>query len=145
MNAEFGTPAAATGLADAVFAEIAAALGALAATGETTVIDLRSLPLVPADLVALAERLGEGEVTCRIEVAGPSEVRETGFSGVWWVRHLDGGGAVVVEEVQVTRIPEILPSHPDDVAFAARRMADLVARPQVAQPTAADEEDLSRG
>ena len=145
MNADCGHPAPATSLADAVFAELAHALARLAETGEETVIDLRSLPFGPSYLEALAEKLGTGEVAATLEVAGRSEVRETGWAGIWWVRHFGDGDDVVAEEVQVTRIPEILVSHPDDVTFAARRMADAVATTGRQEPTAADEEDISRG
>jgi hydrogenase-1 operon protein HyaF len=124
-------------LAAAVLAEIAAALARLAETDEETLIDLKSLPLSPADLEHLADALGKGEVECALEVAGRSEVRETGFSGVWWVRHLGAGDEVAVEEIAVTRIPDILMSHPDDVARAARRLSALVAEPA----PLADEED----
>lgn len=124
-------------LAVAVLAEIATALDRLAVTGEETLIDLKSLPLSPADLAQLAETLGKGEVDCVLEVAGRSEVRETGFAGVWWVRHLGAGDTVASEEIAVTRVPDILMSHPDDVALAARRLAATLAEP--ASP--ADEED----
>ncbi|MDK9696114.1 MAG: hydrogenase expression/formation protein [Siculibacillus sp.] len=145
MNADLCHTGPAASLADAVFAELAHALSRLAATGEEMVVDLRSLPFGPTDLAALSERLGTGEVTCTLEVAGRSEVRETGFAGIWWVRHLGDGDEVAGEEVHVTRIPEILSSHPDDVAFAARRIADAVTASPQEGPTAADEEDISRG
>ena len=139
MNSPVAHPPDAPALARAVFAEIAEALARLAATDEETLIDLRSLPLSPDDLVRLAEWLGQGEVTCELDVAGRSEVRETGFSGVWWIRHYGADDAV--EEIAVTRVPEILASHPDDVARAARRMADTVLEPV----PPADEEEPSRG
>ena len=124
-------------LAAAVLSEIATALARLAATGEETLIDLKSLPLSPTDLEGLAETLGRGEVECVLEVAGRSEVRETGFSGVWWIRHYGGGDAIAVEEIAVTRIPDVLMSHPDDVALAARRLATVATQ----APSPADEED----
>ena len=114
MTTQGPVPADAPTLARAVLAEIAAALARLAATGEDTSVDLKSLPLSPADLVELDEILGEGEVACTLEVAGRSEVRETGFSGVWRIRHFAGDDAVAVDEIAVTRIPDILLSHPDD-------------------------------
>ena len=145
MNAECATPTPVATLADAVFAELAHALLKLAETGEETIVDLRSLPFGEADLAALTEKLGEGEVRCELEVAGRSEVRETGFSGIWWVRHFGGDGSTVVEEIVVARIPDILVSDPHDVAFAARRMAGVVEENSLAHSTAADEEDISRG
>ena len=141
MNSPISHPPDAPQLALAVFAEIATALARLAETGEETLIDLRSLPLAPGDLERLAEMLGDGEVRCDLDVAGRSEVRETGFSGVWWIRHFGADDAIAVEEITVARIPEILLAHPDDVARAARRMADAVSAPA----STADEEDLSRG
>lgn len=134
-------PPRATTLAVAVLAEIASALDRLAAGGEETIVDLKSLPLSPADLAELAERLGDGEVNCELDVAGRSQVRETGFSGVWWIRHFGADDLVAVEEIAVTRFPDILMSHPDDVARAARRLAEIVAAPA----PLADEEDPSRG
>lgn len=145
MNADPGTPVPVATLADAVFAELAHALAKLAETGEETIVDLRSLPFGEADLAALDDLLGDGEVRCDLEVAGRSEVRETGCSGIWWVRHFGGDGAAVVEQIVVARIPEILVSHPEDVANAARRMAAIVEENSVTHATAADEEDHSRG
>lgn len=134
-------PTEATPLAVAVLAEIAQALDRLATSGEETFVDLKSLPLSPDDLERLAALLGEGEVRCDLAVAGRSEVRETGFSGVWWIRHFGGDDRVAVEEIAITRIPDILMSHPDDVAHAAAALAAVVAAPA----PLADEEDPSRG
>ena len=145
MNADCGHPAPAATLADAVFAELAEALARLAATGEETIVDLKSLPFSPTDLEALAERLGTGEVACELEVAGRSEVRETAYAGIWWVRHFGAGDELAVEEVVVARVPEIIIAHPDDIAFAARRMREAVDAPTNPTSTPADEEDLSRG
>lgn len=141
MNSAVPITGEATPLALAVLAEIATALGRLAATGEATTIDLKSLPLAPDDLARLSEMLGEGEVRCELEVAGRSEVRETGFSGVWWIRHLGLGDEVALEEITITFVPEILQAHPDDVARAARRLAEAVAAPA----PLADEEETPRG
>ena len=131
MNSASPMTGEATPLALAVLSEIATALARLAETGEETTIDLKSLPLSPDDLARLGELLGE--------VAGRSEVRETGFSGVWWIRHLGLGDEVALEEIAITFVPEILHAHPDDVARAARRLAEAVTAPL------ADEEETPRG
>lgn len=131
------SPIAPSAIVSAVVAEIATALARLAETGAETTVGLGALTLTPDDVAALAETLGEGEVACELTVAGRSEIRETGFSGVWWIRHFGGDDEVAVEEIAVTRIPEILVSHPDDVAHASRRLAAVVAEPVLP----ADEED----
>ena len=80
--------AAAQDMARAILTEIDALLARLVASGESAAIDLRSMPLKPGDLAALRKLLGSGEVHALVQVAGPSEVQETRYPGVWWVTHM---------------------------------------------------------
>jgi len=112
----------ATGMALPVLAEIGRMLENLAASGEPGFIDLRSLPLSDADRGQLEALLGRGEVQLELELAGVSEVWETAYSGVWWIRHRGAGGKIATEEISVCRIPEILISHPVDIEAAAGRL-----------------------
>jgi hydrogenase-1 operon protein HyaF len=105
-------------MARAVLAEIADRLEALSTRGLDSVIDLRSLPLTDADLSELSDVLGEGEVSAQIDVIGETEVRETAYAGVWWIRHLGGGGQVAAEEIVISEVPEILRSQAEDIALA---------------------------
>lgn len=111
----------------AILHEIAALLTTLTERGTPGSIDLRSLPLLPGEYEALTEILGSGEVRAEIEAAGPTEVRETAFHGVWWVTHRSHAGDVTAEFIEVTHCPEILRTHPDDaraaVAALRRRLA----------------------
>jgi len=111
-----------TGMALSVLAEIQQMLQALADTGQTGAIDLRSLPLSDADRSQLQELLGRGEVRAELDLAGRSEVWETAYPGAWWIRHLGAGDRVASEEIAVCPAPEILNAHPDDVRAAARRL-----------------------
>ena len=112
----------ATGMALSVLTEISRMLETLANSGEPGSIDLRSLPLSDIDRAQLEELLGHGEVQVELELAGASIVRETAYSGVWWIRHCGAGGKVATEEISVCRIPEILLSHPVDIEAAAGRL-----------------------
>lgn len=118
----------ATGLADAILSEIADLLEQFALAGSEASIDLGGLPMTDADRAALAEKLGRGEVEARLDVAGRSEVWETGYAGVWWVRHLGADGRVVSEEIAITHVPAILLTHRDDARAAARRLRTDCAR-----------------
>jgi len=111
-----------TGMVDAVLREIAELLEKLAVSGEPGFIDLRSMPMTDADRAELEERLGRGEVEASLDVAGTSEVRETGYAGVWWIRHAGAGGKVAAEEIAVAEVPEILKAHHADIAAAASRL-----------------------
>jgi hydrogenase-1 operon protein HyaF len=111
-----------TGMSHSIMSEISAHLQALAEHDRSAAIDLRSLPMTEADRRQLEELLGRGEVTANLELAGASEVWETRYPGVWWIRHMGAGGKIATEEIAITRIPEILKTHPTDVEAAARRI-----------------------
>lgn len=113
-----------TGMARSLLAEVARMLEALAADGTTSAVDLRSLPMTEADRQQLEETLGRGEVVAELDLAGRSTVWETRYPGVWWIRHRGAGDKVSSEEIAVCRVPDILLSHPADVAVAARRLKE---------------------
>jgi HupH hydrogenase expression protein, C-terminal conserved region len=116
-----------TGMAQSLFSEIADHLCQLAVCGERSAIDLSSLPLTPADLTELEALLGRGEVEVELNVAGRSEIWETGYSGVWWVRHRGDGGKIASQSIEITACPKILMTDTDDIAAAAVRMAETPA------------------
>jgi len=111
-----------TGMAWSILSEIAQRLQRLAQSGEPSSIDLRSLPMTQADRDQLQELLGRGEVSARLDIAGPSDIWETAYAGVWWIRHMGAGERIATEEIAVTRIPEIFLSDLNDVNLAAQRL-----------------------
>ena len=111
-----------TGMAWSVLAEVGRLLEDLAATGRTASVDLRSLPLTDADREELDGLLGRGEVRVELDLAGRSEVWETGYPGAWWIRHRGAGDRISSEEIAVCPVPEILGAHPADIETAARRL-----------------------
>jgi len=116
-----------TGMAWSVLTEIGQMLKILAEKGKAGSIDLRSIPMTDADREHLEEILGRGEVRAELDLAGASEVWETAYAGVWWVRHRGAGNKIACEEIAVTPIPEILLTHPVDIEAAAARLSnDLV-------------------
>lgn len=99
----------------ALLAEIAARLEKLDQYGETGMIDLNSLPLAPGEYEQLRQTLGQGEVSARIEAIGASEIIETRYPGVWWVTHYNVEGDIVADMLEITTIPEIIKSQPEDI------------------------------
>ncbi len=108
----------------AVLAELATLLEQLAQKQTPAAIDLRSLPMSPQDRAELQRVLGDGEVRATVKADGLSSIRETGFSGIWWVSHCDAQGAAIAELLEVTRVPELLASAPDEIAAAARALRE---------------------
>ena len=99
----------------ALLAEIAARLEKLDDHSETGMIDLNTLPLASGEYEQLRQALGQGEVSARIEAIGASEIIETRYPGVWWVTHYNVEGDIVADTLEITAIPEIIKSQPEDV------------------------------
>jgi hydrogenase-1 operon protein HyaF len=110
----------------ALLAEIAARLEKLADNGEAGMIDLNSLPFTPGEYEQLRQLLGEGEVSAHIEAIGPSEVVETRYPGVWWVTHHNVEGDVIADTLEITTIPEIIKSQPEDIKMGLELLRDQI-------------------
>ena len=114
--------------ARAVLREIETLLQGLKAGGEGGSIDLGSLPLTPEDYDLLEASLGKGEVSAEVESLGPTEVTETGISGVWWITHYNADEEVMAEFIAVTLCPEILLTTLEDVSDGLQRLHALLDR-----------------
>jgi len=106
----------------ALLNELATLLDHFDEAQESAAIDLRSLPMSPQDRVALQRALGEGEVRATIDAGGQSTIRETRIGGVWWVEHRDAQGELIAELLEVTRVPAIIASAPDEIAAGGRAL-----------------------
>jgi hydrogenase-1 operon protein HyaF len=96
-------------------------------SGETSAIDLSSLPLNQADKSWLRERLGIGQISAHLEAEGPSSLDETACPGVWWVTHRDTQERVVSEFIEVTFVPELVRAHRDDVKIGLEYLQGIVS------------------
>jgi len=106
----------------ALLAEIATRLDGLAGNGQSSSIDLHSLPFATGEYEQLRILLGEGEVNARIDAAGPSDVYETHYPGVWWVTHYNVEGDIIADSLEITTFPEILNSQPADIRHGLDRL-----------------------
>jgi hydrogenase-1 operon protein HyaF len=125
------------GLVDALIMEVADLLQGLVERGEAGTIDLLGLPLSPSCLVALEQHLGQGEITVQLDAAGRSEIRETGFPGVWWTRHADEAGRVIALLIEVAFVPAILQADIDDITRAHHRLLGSTSVARNARKTTA--------
>jgi hydrogenase-1 operon protein HyaF len=113
-----------TGNALPLLQEIVTLLERLEETGESGSIDLASLPFSSADRQWLQDALGEGAVKININAGGPTTIVETATPGVWWVVHCNERSAQVGEFIEVTLVPDMIPTHPDDVSSGVRRLEE---------------------
>lgn len=121
----------------AILYEIEGLLKRFAETGEAGAIDLRSLPMAPGDYERLQEFLGEGELDAQLDALGPTRVRETAFSGVWWVSHRNAHGETLTEIIEVTRVPEILCTDEEAIRESAAQLSERLVESR--NPSTTDE------
>ena len=98
--------------------EIKHALDNLIESGETSIIDLRSIPLAPGEEDTILEALGTGEVQATLEALGLSEVCETKYAGVWVITHYNDEKHILSRFIEITTMPEILTSQTEDIMSA---------------------------
>ena len=98
--------------------EIKHALDNLIETGQTSIIDLRSIPLAPGEEDKILSTLGQGEVLAKLNALGLSEVIETQYAGVWLVTHYNDENNIISRFIEVTTMPEILCSQTEDIMKA---------------------------
>jgi len=120
-----------TGNVKPLLHEIRHALERLARGEEGSIIDIQSLPLAPGEEKRIEEALGEGEVSAELNALGPTTITETAYPGVWLVTHRNVENEVIARLIEVTRIPSILLSQPEDIhAGLARLERDLEGSPE---------------
>ncbi len=107
--------------------EIRHALTKLLQSDESTTIDLLSIPMTDADLQALEEALGNGEIDTTITALGTSRIRETRYPGVWLIEHYNVADSLMAKFIEVTRLPEILKADPRDIDAGLQRLSEQLS------------------
>ena len=116
-----------TGNAQPLLHELVEAAGRLLETGETSAIDLSALPLTPADLDWLRDKLGAGEISVTLQAIGESTLNETACPGVWWVTHHNEQGAITSQFLEVAFVPELVKADPHDVEIGREYLELLIS------------------
>ncbi|NGX15388.1 hydrogenase expression/formation protein [Wenzhouxiangella sp. XN24] len=107
--------------------EIRHALGRLVESGEPTVIDVQSLPMGPGDMDRLMGALGDGEVRAELEALGTTVIRESRYSGVWIIEHMNGSGGVASRFIEISWVPDLLQAQAEDVQKGLTELVDALA------------------
>ena len=106
--------------------EVRHALERLLDTGESTTIELASLPLAPGEFDRIVAELGEGEVRATLNSLGPSEIRETRYSGVWLVTHRNASDEVMGRYIEIARMPAVLLAQEPDMRSGLAGLAEAL-------------------
>jgi len=106
--------------------EIRHALALLLQGGVSTTIDLKRIPLAPGEEDRIVQMLGAGEIHAELQACGRSDFTETAYPGVWLVTHFDVDGEQTARFIEITRVPEMLRSHDDDVSSGLKRLQEFL-------------------
>jgi hydrogenase-1 operon protein HyaF len=115
--------------APSIASEIAAAHARAVETGGAGnhTINFSLLPVSPADLAWLDTMLGEGSVGLFSTGYGKCMVLATALRHVWRVRYFDGAGKILLDTLEITRIPEVVLAAPDDLADSMQHLREIIA------------------
>jgi hydrogenase-1 operon protein HyaF len=118
-------------IASEIAAAQAATLETIAQQGQTQsgnshVINFSLLPVTPADIAWLEAMLGEGTVAIFSTGYGKCTVTATGWRHVWRVRYFDGANRVLLDTLDITRIPEVVMAAPEDLASSLEHLREMV-------------------
>lgn len=105
-----------------LFHEMSHALTRLLSHQEEHAIDLHRLPLSRGDKQHLLTFLGKGEVKAELSALGQSMIWETSFPGIWIVEHYDAQDLLLSQTLEITWIPTLLKSQPEDVQVGLDRL-----------------------
>jgi hydrogenase-1 operon protein HyaF len=103
--------------------EVKHALDKLINENETSIIDLRSIPLAPGEEDTILAILGQGELSAQLASLGDSQIYETQYAGVWIVNHYNAEGDIVGRFIEVTHMPDIMYSQNSDIVSAYGRLS----------------------
>ena len=126
FNVPSGEPGL-SGNAPPLLRELAEQVRRLLDTGEPSAIDLSALPLTPADLDWLRNKLGSGEIAVTLQASGESTLNETACPGIWWVTHRNEQGMVTSQFIEVAFVPELVKAYPQDVAIGLEHLELLIS------------------
>lgn len=116
-----------TGNAPPLLRELHEMVRCLLEAGESSSIDLSALPLTPADLDWLREKLGAGEIAVTLQANGESTLDETACPGVWWITHHNEQGALTAQFLEVAFVPELVKADPQDVKIGQEYLELLLS------------------
>ena len=111
--------------------EISHALRRLQQEQLPTTIDLNAIPFGPGDEQRLLEFLGRGEVSAHLEALGNSSVWESGYPGIWFIEHRNESGERVAFQMEITTLPAILATHPDDITESLSSLQKALENPSL--------------
>ncbi|MBR0566145.1 hypothetical protein J5J83_08455 [Azoarcus sp. L1K30] len=112
--------------APAVLAELVDAAGRWQAGDSAHIVNLTLLPLVPEDLAYLDGALGAGSVVVLSRGYGNCRVSSTQLANTWWVQYFNSADTLILNTIEVTAMPDVVPAAAEDFADSVERLAQWI-------------------
>ncbi len=112
--------------APALAAELADKLAAYTPSAPPHAINLTLLPVSEDDLAYLDKRLGQGAVTILSRGYGNCRISSTAVKNAWWVRYYNAREALILNTIEVTRLPGVACAAAQDLEDSAERLAEIL-------------------
>lgn len=109
-----------------VITEIVHKARALAGDGVSHVINFSLLPHTPEDLALIETVLGEGNLTILSRGYGNCRIDACALKDVWRVRYYNSNDMLILDTIEITRLPEVAAAAPEDLADSAQRLAEVL-------------------
>ncbi len=90
------------------------------------VINLTLLPVSDGDPAYLDKRLGQGAVTILSRGYGNCRISSTAVKNAWWVRYFNSRESLILNTIEVTRIPGVACAAVQDLEDSAERLAEIL-------------------
>ncbi len=112
--------------APALAAELADKLATFHPEAAPHVINVSLLPVSDGDLSFLDKRLGQGAVTILSRGYGNCRISSTAVRNAWWVRYFNSREALILNTIEVTRLPGVACAAVQDLEDSAERLAEIL-------------------
>lgn len=115
------------GNARSLLVEISDQLDRSGDSREPHIINLSLLPNTDEDLDFLAEILGAGPVVILSRGYGNCRITSTGVANVWWVQYFNSQDTLILNTIEVSRVPAVACAAQEDLEDSAERINEILA------------------
>jgi len=94
--------------------------------GQREVLNLSLLPMSENDLAYLVEALGLAGVSILSKGYGDCRIRLTGLPNVWWVQYFNASDQMILNTLEIARIPQAAQAARQDLEDSLQRIGELL-------------------
>ena len=105
----------------------ASVAGAYRDGDEAHVVNLSLLPVSQQELAWLQQQLGLGEVQVLSRGYGNCRISAAAWPNCWWVQFFNSEDTLILNTIEVVRVPRVACAAAEDFQDSAARLADILS------------------